>query len=256
MNQTKLFLLLFILATLTMVLAVIKLIMGIIAKVKTSGHIENRLPLSLIIVAVADLIGAYSNINLFYAGKLLSLPLFKDMELVDLQTVVNCIQIAASVLSFIGAYMIYDYCDKKYGGHLRRLGIIFFFSRAATSVLLRVIAVEVFKLVSESTLVLYSAVISLPVVFDVILTVIMLVTFLRNRSKEETYKSVYIFYILSLVRIVISSVLSVLSNDRAFPAFVLFPAMFILGLLWFAFAVYVFICARNARFDEMPPVDT
>ena len=238
-------------AIITSLFFVARLVLGILTVSKAGGHVENRFGIGLILNGIAGILSAFLNTQLY----LRAIDAFSDYGSVN-PSVISTISIFSMIFSLMGvaaSFLEADYCFRKYGARIRLIYIIFTVINMAVSFLTgfvssRLADIYVLTPFQVQALAYTSSLLSLGT------SVLFLVTYVRYRNKENVFRNIFVFNILSIASSVIMLTLRLLSVSSAtthfgteVPAIVLELISLTLGLLGPVKAFYIFYCVNKAK---------
>ena len=188
MDKNTWFWFLFTIQTVIFIFAGVRLVMAIIARQRTRGLTEGLIPISIILQAISTLMGAYVSSDLIIAMH----EAWGSPDFHTISTILTYSRTPIYLLSAIGTYMVALYADRKYSSHMR----IWF------------IALEVLRLISSRVAGRFAAgasnpalLTTLPELFSLAFSVILLLVLIRNRSKETLFGLLYVFFFAEIISV-------------------------------------------------------
>ena len=221
-----------------LVFAVASLLMGINVRKEMAGKAGSSLGLGIIFLSITFLFNALLD------SRVINPVLVRNFTGTSAEAygavilVMSYLRLAPRILNLAGWYFIADYCAKKYDSHIK-VPVI------AIPVLRDLIygaSVMIFK--GESVLVKIPACTALlNIVFAVAALSVFTVTFFRNREKEDTFRLLYVIFIVLTAGQLFSNLLLPIS---AFcPEIVVYLADLAAAAIPLALPVYAFVCAKK-----------
>ncbi len=247
MSTKQWFILLFTTATVTLLLSVARLIMGLIAKKRTAGQAEGRVCLSLILAAVSSILTAYTSAKLIWYAYL-SLPqLENSVKLQDLFAVADYYRLIPYVISVISVYTFADYCHRKYGSKIRLAAVLLTVSASLLSFILTIL---VSRFTGTDDVLLRNSILIIPSILTITREIVFAATFIRNKTREKVFRGIYLFNFINILTIIIANVTTIMGSIFPIPDIAALITSSIISLVPVFYAIYILICVNRAGEDN------
>lgn len=239
------------LAVITSLLCVARIVLGIMTVSRTHGHVENRFGISLILSGISGVLSAFLNNQLYIRAA----DAFSTYGSIDPSVIsmISTFTMLFSLMGFAASFIEADYCYRKYGARIRLLFVILIVINSVVSFLAGYLitfltdryaltSVQAAELTGVASLISFAP------------GVLFLVTFIRYRKKENVFRNIYIFSILSVAASFITIMLRLITSAPIFlyassqmPSIMVELIMFSFSVIGPARAFYIFHCVNKAK---------
>lgn len=222
------------------IFAVVSLLMGIKIRKTMAREAGSSLGLGIILLSIAFLFNALLDSRMINPVMVRSFNGSNAEAYATVILVMSYLRLVPRILNLAGWYFIADYCGRKYGSHIKIPVLVIPFLRD----LIYHASVLIFK--GESVLVKIPACTALlNITFAVAALSVFTVTFFRNREKEDTFRFLYVIFIVLIAGEIFANLLLLIS---AFcPEIVVYLADLATSAIPLVLPVYAFICAGNTK---------
>lgn len=228
-------------------MSVARLVMGLIAKKRTGGKTEGRVCQSLILAAVSAILSTYTSSQLIWYAYHALPQLETSVKLSDLLAIANYYRLIPYVISVISVYVFADYCYRKYGSKIRLTAVLL---TVGASLLTLILTILVNRFAKPDDALLRNSILIIPTILTITREIVFASAFIRNKTREKVFRSIYLFNFINILTIIIGNVTTIMASLFPLPDIALIITSSIISLVPVFYAVYVLICVNRSGEDS------